>query len=348
MKIRISKKKIRQRKQASHVGFIKAEENPILSPEPDNDWESWQTFNPGVILLEDKIHFIYRAIGEDGISRLGYANSLNGFIIDERLPYPIYEHKLTRSTGINYYSFASGGSFGGAEDPRIVRVGEEDMLYMTYTACGEGLRVGLTSICTKDFLQKRWRWNPPRLISPPNEVHKNWVIFPEKINDKYAILHSICPEISVDYRDNLEFQEDEYIWSFYDGNFRRKNCWDNWIRGAGSPPLKTSAGWLLFYHAMDNNDPGKYKVGALLLDLDDPTKILHRSQEPVLVPEKDYEYSGFKGGVVYVCGAVIKNDRILVYYGASDSYVSVAQADSSEFLRALTQQAKPQLKEKIL
>lgn len=337
-------KKMIPKKKVIVAGFVRAEDNPIILPVPDNGWEAWQTFNPGVILLKDKIHFIYRAIGDDGISRLGYAASRDGFTIDERLPYPIYEHRLTHSV-MNYYSFASGGSFGGAEDPRIVQVGEENKLYMTYTACGEGLRVGLTSIKTEDFLRKRWQWNPSRLISAPDEVHKNWVIFPEKINGQYAILHSICPEISIAYRDSLEFQEDEFIPSFYDGNFRRINCWDNWIRGAGAPPLKTKAGWLLFYHAMDNNDPGKYKVGALLLDLNDPRKILYRARKPVLSPEKDYDYNGFKGGVVYICGAVIKNEKLFVYYGAADSYVSVAHANLDEFLKALTSQAEPKPKE---
>lgn len=122
-------------------------------------------------------------------------------MIDERLPYPIYEHKLNHSV-FNYHSFASGGSFGGAEDPRIVQVDKEDKLYMTYTACDEGLRVGLR---TEDFMHKRWNWSPARLISKPDEVHKNWVIFPEKINGQYAILHSICPQITIAYRDSLEF-----------------------------------------------------------------------------------------------------------------------------------------------
>lgn len=345
--MKIPKNKIFKKKKIKVAGFIRSEENPIILPNPSNGWETWQTFNPGVIRIEDKIHFIYRAIGDDGISRLGYAASQDGISIDERLPYPIYEHKLNHSV-FNYHSFASGGSFGGAEDPRIVQVAEENKLYMTYTACGEGLRVGLTSINTEDFLQKRWQWSPSRLISAPGEVHKNWVIFPEKINGKYAILHSICPEISITFRDSLEFQEDEYITSFYDGKFRRRNCWDNWIRGAGAPPLKTKSGWLLFYHAMDNDDPGKYKVGAMLLDLNDPTKILHRARKPVLEPQKDYEYNGFKAGVVYVCGAIQKNEKLLVYYGAADSYVSVAYANLDEFLKALTTRAEPQLKEKII
>jgi len=314
--------------------FYKYLENPIISPREDNGWEAWQVFNPGAILLKDKIHFIYRAIGEDGLSRLGYASSDDGFIISERLPYPIYKHH-TLKTKFSYYSFASGGSFGGCEDPRLACIDKEDELFMTYTACDEGLRVALTSIKIKDFLQKKWQWKPPVLISPPGEVHKNWVLFPEKINGKYAILHSINPQVSIAYRDSLEFQKDEYIQSYYNGKNKDKNGWEKWIRGVGAPPIKTNKGWLLFYHAMDD-DLSKYKLGAMLLDLKDPTKILHRSLEPVLEPDKDYENNGFKTGVVYASGATIKDDKLLVYYGASDSYVGVAYASLEDFLNKLT------------
>jgi len=314
--------------------FNKYIENPIISPKEDNSWEAWQVFNPGVIFLKNKIHFIYRAIGEDGISRLGHAASSDGFMIDERSAYPIYNYRAVK-TAFSYYSFASGGSFGGCEDPRLTRVGKEDEFFMTYTACGDGLRVALTSIKIKDFLQKKWQWKLPVLISVPGEVHKNWVIFPEKINGKYAILHSISPQISITYRDSLEFKPGEYIQSYYNGKNQNKNGWEKWVRGVGAPPLKTNKGWLLFYHAMDD-DLSKYKLGAMLLDLKDPTKILHRSLEPVLEPDQDYENNGFKAGVIYVSGAMIKDDKLLVYYGASDSYIGVAYANIEEFLNKLT------------
>lgn len=340
-------------KRGSALELKKQPENSIIKPKAENEWEAWQTFNPGVILLEDRVHFLYRAIGQDGISRLGYAASSEGFSIDERLPYPVYEHKVTHSTSsgqarreFNVYSYFSGGSWGGAEDPRIVRVGEEDTLYMTYTACDNGLRVALTSIKLKDFLNKKWRWKPPVLISPPGEVHKNWVIFPEKLNGKYAILHSINPEISIDYFDSLEqFDGATFIKSYYNGELR-KNCWDGWVRGVGPVPLKTKYGWLVFYHAMHADDFSKYKVGAMLLDLNDPTKVLVRSPEPVLEPDQICENNGFKAGVVYASGAVVKDGNLLVYYGGADSYVCVAYANFEEFVETLRKATKPKLQQK--
>lgn len=345
--LRSKKRATPKRKKKADFELVKFIKNPIISPNKENGWEAWQTFNPGVILLNDKVHFLYRAIGEDGISRLGYAASDDGFHIDERLPYPVYEHKIKKPS-FNIFSYFSGGSFGGAEDPRIVQVNKENVLYMTYTACDNGLGVALTSINVADFLNKKWAWKSPKLISKPGELHKNWVIFPEKISGQYAILHSICPEISIAFRDTLEFKDGEFVESHYDCNFRRKNCWDNWPRGAGAPPIKTTAGWLLFYQAMDENDPGKYKVGVMLLDLDNPTKILHRSGEPILEPEENYENNGFKAGVVYVTGAVVKSGELLVYYGAADSYIGVAHANLEEFLKALIKETKPKLRIKPL
>jgi len=333
-------KKPTKKKTVSAPVFSKLEDNPIISPKPENGWEARQTFNPGAVLLDNKVHFLYRSIGEDGISRLGYAVSSDGFHIDERSPFPAYQHETGTGT-FTIFSYLSGGSFGGAEDPRLVRIDDEDVLYVTYTACDDGLRVGVTSIKVKDFLNKKWRWKKPALISPPGEVHKNWLLFPEKIQGKYAILHSIKPNIQIEYRDDLEFRGDDYINSFYGGGPQKK-CWDKWLRGAGAPPVKTSIGWLLFYHAMDD-DWSKYKVGVMLLDLNDPTKVLFRAMAPVLEPSEEYENDGYKGGVVYVSGAIIKDENILVYYGAADSYVGVAYAPLDEFLNALTQGKKAKL-----
>ncbi len=334
-----------QKKHTIRTILVKHDENPIILPNRENGWEAWQTFNPGVILLNNKIHFLYRAIGEDGISRLGYAVSSDGFHIDDRLSYPVYEHK-TKDRVYTLYSYFSGGSWGGAEDSRIVRVDNEDTLYVMYTACDNGLRVGLTSIKIDDFLHERWQWKPPVLVSPPGEIHKNWLLFPEKIHGKYAILHSIRPNIQIEYVDSLDFDDTTYIHSSYGGP-PRKRCWDKWLRGAGAPPIKTRDGWLLFYHAIDG-DWSKYKVGVMLLDLDDPTKIRCRAKKPVLEPTELYENNGYKSGVVYVSGSAVKNENLLVYYGCADNYVGVAYADLNEFVEALKKDTNPTLRVKTL
>lgn len=334
-----------RKKSTKKTELTKAELNPIIFPVKENDWESWQTFNPAAILLKDseklrgkadRIHFLYRAIGPDGISRLGYANSLDGLKINERLSYSVYEHRRGHFI-LNFYSFASGGSFGGAEDPRLVRVGEEKTLYMTYTACDEGLRVGLTSIKVKDFLNKNWKWKPAVLISPPGQTHKNWVIFPDKIKGKYAILHSINPQVGVAYFDNLEFDGETHIQSDYNGKCEPQSgcAWESYMRGVGAPPIKTKYGWLVFYHALEKNDSGKYKAGAMLLDLNNPTKIISRTNEPILSPETPYEKTGQIPNVVFPCGVALIGKKVFVYYGAGDSVVGVAAVELEKLLSEL-------------
>jgi predicted GH43/DUF377 family glycosyl hydrolase len=316
-------------------------ENPIISPRKGYWWESHQTFNPGAILLEDKVHILYRAIGDDGISRLGYALSKEGFNVEERLEYPVYQHPVI-SPEFTIYSYSSGGSIGGCEDPRIVRVNNEEVLYMTYTACDEGLRVGLTSIRVKDFLDRKWEWSQPRLISPPGEVHKNWIIFPEKIKGKYAILHSLSPKISIAYLDSLDFKPGIYLKSYHNGGngIGREDFWDSVIRGVGPPPVKTRLGWLLFYHAIDLHEPYRYKAGVILVDLEDPRRVIRCSAAPILEPDMVYENSGFKPGIVYLTAAVVKGSELLLYYGASDSYVCVASCRLEDFLVTLMNEGR--------
>lgn len=322
--------------------LLKSPKNPIIEPQADLVWESHQTFNPAAFYFDNKVHLLYRAIGSDGISRIGYAGSLNGFTINERLSYPAYQH-LIRHGRVFIDNYFSGGSWGGCEDPRLVRIDNEDRLFMTYTACDGGLRVALTSIKLQDFLNKVWNWTPAVPISAPGEVHKNWVIFPEKIKGQYAILHSLSPKIQITYRKNLDFDGQTFIKSEYKNGGRKKD-WDSWVRGAGPPPLKTKDGWLLLYHAMDQRDPGKYKVGAMLLDLKNPEKILYRCREPILEPLENYENNGFKAGVVYAAGAIIKRGKLIVYYGGADNYVCVASTSLNKFLKELKTTQKPKVK----
>lgn len=216
------------RVQEGNIRLRKMPNNPLIAPNASHFWEAYQTFNAGAILLDNKVHLLYRAIGVDGISRFGYASSSSGFEIDERLPYPVYERKVENPS---YRSSASGGGFGGCEDPRIVKIDEDNRIYVTYNAFGGGeLRVGFTSISVNDFLNKRW--SEEKLISPPGEVHKNFVIFPRKIDGRYAILHSISPKIRITYLDDLDFDGKKYINSVYAPR-SNGNGWEAVVKGPG-------------------------------------------------------------------------------------------------------------------
>jgi predicted GH43/DUF377 family glycosyl hydrolase len=334
---KVSRKKIiRKKGKIKKVELKRALHNPIITPRL-YPWESKATFNPSAFEADGKVHLIYRAIGDNDISVLGYASSKDGYNIDERLPYYVYRRfnhfNKTDKTILPIDYISGGGWNGGCEDPRLTKIG--GTVYMLYTAFdGWGsLRIALTSIKLDDVEKKRWHWKKPVLISPPNEIHKNWVLFPEKINGKFAILHSFYPNILVDYFDSLdELDGKKFIKSDNTRPVDENREWDSWFRGVGPAPMKTDLGWLILYHAMNHRNPDRYRIGAAILDLKDPTKVLYRSQSPILEPEQYYENNGYKWGVVYSCGAVIKDGELIVYYGGADKVIGVASIKLSDLL----------------
>ena len=329
------------------------EGNPVIEPREGNYWEMKATFNPGAIYADHRVHLLYRAIGGDDVSVLGYASAADGVSFAERLDHPAYIPASTKETTpameqvpLEPAYFSGGGWNGGCEDPRLTLI--DGTVYLTYTAFdGWGsIRIALSSIEVEDFLNREWKWKRPALISPPGEIHKNWTIFPEKINGKFAILHGIVPRVLVEYRDSLDFNEGEFIKSERPSNEAVKpvrGAWDTYVRGVGPPPLKTKDGWLVLYHAMDVLDPGRYKLGAMILDPNDPTKVLYRARSPILEPDFAYENQGYKSGVVYACGAVIVENELYVYYGGADTVTCVAMANVDTFLNELKMHAAPRL-----
>ncbi|MFZ2983977.1 MAG: hypothetical protein WA053_02730, partial [Minisyncoccia bacterium] len=280
----------------------------------------------------------------------------DGLTFDNRLSYPVYVAQKPRNLAghVRRYSpvlYPSGGSWGGCEDPRMVII--EGRVYITFNMFDgwDYIRVAVISIAEEDFMTEQfWKWDGPHILSKPGERHKNWVIFPEKIGGRYAIMHSVSPKIEIAYRDALEDigTEEPFIESWVGARAdlpERENAWDSFVRSAGPPPVRTSRGWLLFYHAIDASDPGRYKLGAMLLDLVDPTIVLHRSIGPVLAPDEHYENHG-KPGIVYACGAVVRHGELFVYYGGADKVICVATAPLEKLVDALIEGSQPELETK--
>ncbi len=326
----VSKKKLQLKKHPR---------NPILSPNPKHDWEAFNTFNPAALYADKKVHLLYRAQGYDYVSTVGYAVSTDGVRIDKRHEKPIYAPRMGfeengKLNGV--YDFMSGGSYGGVEDPRVTLM--NDTVYMTYVAFDgwSPPRLALTSILLDDFLHARWNWEKPVLISPPGIIDKSGCLLPEKINGKYVFFHRVFPNILIDFVDDLNFDgKTKWLKGKYQIKIR-ENMWDSRKIGAGAPPIKTKDGWLLIYYGVDDRDASKYHIGAMLLDLKNPTQVLHRTNHPIVEPLEDYENNGFKPGIAYPCGAVIVKDTLMVYYGGSDSVVCVATAHLDTFLQELT------------
>lgn len=309
------------------IKLSRVKENPIITAKKEHPWESKATFNSGAIYLDRKIHIVYRAMSEDNTSVFGYATTKDGVHIDERSPGPIY---IPREP---FEQKREPGGNSGCEDPRLTKIGSK--IYMLYTAFDgkNPPRVALTGILAKDFVKQKWNWAKPVLISPPDIDNKDACVFPEKIKGKYFIIHRSGNNIDSAFSSTLNFDGKTWIGE-YNWIFPRAGMWDSKKIGIAAPPIKTKKGWVLFYHGVSKED-GFYRVGALLLDLADPTKIIARSDEPLLEPEMQYEKEGQIPNVVFPCGAVLIGDTIFVYYGGADQVVGVATIKLADVLAYL-------------
>lgn len=305
--------------------LIRFAENPIIAPLKNHPWESKYTFNAGAISIADKIHILYRAMGQDETSVLGYAQSTDGLHLTQRLNQPVYSPR-------EQFEIKHRGGFSGCEDPRLTVIGNN--IYMCYTAY-DGInppRIAISTINTNHFLAQCWNWTKPKLISAPGIDNKDSCILADKIHGKYAIFHRIPPCIWIDYVDDLEFG-DQYLGG-HPLMGPRVNSWDNLKIGLNGPAEKTSEGWLLLYHGVSKEDD-QYRMGAALLDLENPLKVTARLHNPIFEPKSWYENEGYRPGTVFSNGQVIKDDILYVYYGASDKYLGVATCPLDAILDAL-------------
>ena len=299
------------------------ERNPILKPLHDHLWESKRVFNCAAVYEKGKVHLVYRAQGEDEVSRLGYACSSDGYHIDERFDSPIF------CPAHHFESF-------GCEDPRITRIRDE--YYMCYTAYGKSRRyhradktrlaqIAITSIRVCDFLDQKWNWGK-RVYPLPLVDSKNCVLFSRKFGGKYAIYHRIPPHIWVGYSDRLEDWSDSY----HRIVMQPQETWEGTKIGAAAPPIETDRGWLLLYHAVDLSFT--YRLGVGLIDLENPEKVT-RAATPILEPRENHERN-----IVFSCGAVVLDGKLFVYYGADDRTICVATCSIPEVLSAVERHAE--------
>lgn len=213
----------------------------------------------------------------------------------------------------------------GIEDCRISEI--DGTFNITYTMVSPvGVGVGL--IQTKD-----WRnFNRRGMILPPH--NKDCAIFTEMINGKYYALH----------RPSSPMLGGNYIWLaeshdlLHWGNHQciattRSMMWDSERIGAGAAPIKTTEGWLEIYHGA--NEEHRYCLGAMLLDLHDPCRVIARSDQPIMEPTAPYELTGFFGNVVFTNGHIVEGDKITLYYGASDEVICGAEFSIKEILKSI-------------
>lgn len=304
--------------------FTRAAENPLLTP-TSRWWESVAVFNPGV--AEDaagRLHILYRAVGRDGISRCGYATSRDGVTIETRSLEPVLEPDLH-----DEYERL------GIEDPRLTLL--NGIFHVTYTAASvyamtdarriseteTPWRVRVALALTEDF-QTFSRFG----VILPDMDNKDAVLFPEKLEGKYVLLHRLPPDIWISTSDDLR------EWGNHRAVVRtRPAFWDERKLGAGAPPLRVDEGWLLAYHGSDHHNV--YRAGFLLLDARDPSIVLGRSDVPALGPKAPYEVDGSVPRVVFPTGLIRRGDSLLLYYGAGDRVVAVARGLLKDVINSL-------------
>jgi predicted GH43/DUF377 family glycosyl hydrolase len=337
-------------------------ENPLLIPKdikPSPGLQVISLLNPGVFKFRDRTWLLVR-VAESIAQKEGvlYLPALNATGNTEIIEVPLNDPDLIATDarvisykGLDYLTTISHlrllssedgihfsedehypGLFGqgplerfGIEDCRVSRIGDE--YYLSYTAVSDsGVGVGLRT--TRDWQH----FAHCGMILPPH--NKDCALFEEKIGDKFYAFHRPS---SVEIGGN-------YIWlasspdGLHWGNHRclitaRPGQWDSARVGAGAAPLKTKAGWLAIYHGADQRH--RYCLGAFLLDLHDPSKVVARTADPIMVPTESYELSGFFGYVVFTNGHVADGDQLRIYYGAADEFVCGADFSIREIMASL-------------
>jgi len=210
----------------------------------------------------------------------------------------------------------------GIEDPRITYI--DGKYYINYSAVSDITGITICLASTTDFI----RFIRHGVIFLPD--NKNGAIFPEKINGKYYALNRPSPvygsrDIWISESSNL------ICW----GNHKRlmgsrREYWDEAGIGAGAVPFKIKEGWLEIYHGSSMSF--RYCLGAVLLDINEPWKIISRSEEPLMEPEMEYELKGFFENVVFSCGALYEENKVKIYYGAADTSIAYAEIDLDDIL----------------
>ncbi len=335
----------------------------ILSP-TDNTFEGNGVLNPGIYQENNAVHIFYRAVEEGNFSTIGYAKTDGPLKIANRHAQPL----ITREWEYEKH---------GVEDARIVKI--DDVYYLTYTAYDGINAMGALAVST-DLIH----FEKKGLITPqigykhykhlveccdqgkinPKYYHyphlfeeiglmddaqrmirdKDIVLFPRKINGKFAMLHRIWPGIQLVCFDDwaeltTEFWE-EYL-KFLHSHIvlDPKHDFEASYLGGGAPPIETEDGWLMIYHGVEETARGKvYHASAALLQLNDPTNEISRLACPLFSPSKDWEKEGVVNHVVFPTGTALFGDDLYLYYGAADKHIAVASLNIDELLHELKKQ----------
>ena len=289
--------------------------NPIIGWNPVG--RVARIFNSAAIPYEGAFVGVFRADHRNGRADLHFGRSADGIHWDIDADVIPWQDESGRPKP-NSYGY----------DPRLVKV--EDTYYINWCDDFPGASIGMGR--TKDF--RTW----VKMENPLMPFNRNGVLFPRRINGLYALLsrpsdsgHTPFGDIILSYSPDLTYWGRHRLVMSRGG----QGWWQSTKIGAGPVPIETNEGWLLFYHGVTTTCNGYvYSTGAVLLDLEDPSKVLYRTRDYLMTPEKDYETVGFVPNVAFPCAAIVDapTGRIVLYYGAADTYTALAFCQVDEVL----------------
>lgn len=301
-----------------HELFTRHPDNPILSVQ-DWPYPANSVFNAATAEVGGRILLLARVEDFRGISHLTVARSDNGVDKWEIGPQP-----AIKPDSENYPE-----ELWGVEDPRITWLEELGQWAITYTAFSEG--GPLVSLATTKDFRTFQRLGP---VMPPED--KDAALFPVRFGGRWAMLHRpVAKSAMIESHIWLSFSPNLKHWGEHVEviKARRGAWWDANKIGLSAPPMQTSEGWLVLYHGVRTTASGSiYRLGLVLLDLEDPRKVIRRSDEWIFGPKASYEREGDVDDVVFPCGWINKNGKILMYYGAADSRICLATASLKDLI----------------
>lgn len=309
--------------------FLRHPKNPILTAK-DWPYPANTVFNPGATMFHGKVLLLARVEDRRGFSHLTKAISDDG----------VSNWQIDRVPTLEPDTENYPEERWGIEDPRITWLAELGKWAITYTAYSRGGPL-VAMVLTNDFIHFE-RLGP---LMPPQD--KDAALFPRKINGEWLLIHR---PITANYVPGA------HIWLSSSDDFihwgdrqvlmhaRRGGWWDGGKIGLAAPPIETAEGWILLYHGVRQTASGSiYRLGLALLDLDNPIKVLHRSDEWVFGPTEWYEREGDVDDVVFPSGWVLddKTGLLKMYYGGADSCIALATASVGDLLEYIKRCPEP-------
>jgi predicted GH43/DUF377 family glycosyl hydrolase len=334
------------------VKFTRCVENPIVQPGL-YEWRMATVFNPGVIYEDGKFFMYERTAG--GLRPfhcyIGMLESEDGVHFRHVKDAPVFTPEM------------AGSRYGSVQDPRVVRI--DDTYYMTYAFRPYAwdyhpTGLGVPEWSAPDFLgfsgkpednqsrsgiavsKDRVHWQHLCWATPLELDDRDVVLFPEKSGGRFAVLRRPLQYVGPEYDTDkpaiwICFSEDLKSWSKPELIAKPENQWENNRIGAATPPIRTKSGWLVLYHGVETQHPPTrrviYRLGAMILDLDDPRKVVARTRNFIMQPEAYYERFGlYIPNVIFPTGSVVQDGLLHLYYGVCDTAIALATVPLDELL----------------